>query len=702
MIWLDFESFRERPISDGTYKYTTDCEVLLATYAFDDGPVKVWDKTLDPNMPADLHYALTEMPDELITAHSSMFDRHVLEFALGIPTPRERWRDTLVQALSHGLPGGLDKLCAIFKLDEGVAKKKTGKQLIQLFCKPRPKNMKVRRATRLTHPEEWQDFIDYAVSDVAAMRELAGKMPTWNYTGRELELWHLDQKINDRGFAVDLDLANSAITAITAAQKKLAARTQVLTDYNPETGEGVKSTTQRDKLLEHLLEYYGVALPDLQADTLERRINDPELPIELRELLAIRLQATTSSTSKYRALLNGEIGGRLYGTAQFNGAMRTGRWAHRQFQPGNMPRPNMKQWEIDEGIEAIKGGYVDLLHGNVMRVASNAIRGCIIAPPGRKLCVSDLSNIEGRAQSGLAGEHWKLDAFRAYDTITGYNDKGEALRAGPDLYKLAYAKSFRVDHTEVDKDQRQIGKVQELMLGYGGGVGAYITGAATYGIDLTMMAENAFDVIPTDVLTEARGFYEWTIKKKRNTFGLTMKEFMVCESFVLMWRAEQPAIASYWKELEEAARLAIRAPGEWHLCRALAFRRDGAWLRMRLPSGRSLCYPSPQIDDKGGISYMGVNQYTRKWSRIRTYGGKFLENACQGVARDVMTHNMPTMEAEGYEVVLTVHDEVLGETPDTPEFSSDLLGEILSTVPPWAEGWPLSAGGFETHRYRKD
>lgn len=687
MLYFDSETYSEVPIECGTYRYTSACELMIASYAIDDQPVQVWDRTRDAKMPGDLEYALHD-PDELITAHSSMFDRNVVKYALGIDIPIPRWRDTMVKALAHGLPGGLDKLCGIFKVPQ-EQRKRSGKQLINLFCKPRPPNMKLRRATRATHPLEWADFIAYALADTEAMRVIDHKLPSWNFQGFELELWHLDQIINDRGFCADTELAVAAIRAVELMKKQLADQTNELTNGN------VQAATQRDKLLEHILAEYGVLLPDMQMSTLERRIEDQSLPIELRNLLGIRLQATTISTSKYRSVLNGvQQDGRMRGTLQFDGAQRTGRWGGRKFQPHNMPRPDMSKEEIDFAIESFKANCGDLVLDDVMRAASNAIRGCVIAPKGRKLVVGDLSNIEGRSTAWVAGEDWKLKAFTAYD-------EGD----GPDLYKLAYAKSFRVAADSVTKDQRQIGKVQELMLGYQGGVGAYITGAATYGIDLDQMAETSIDTLVAtepEVWAEAAEFWNWTLEKKRPTFGLDRETFMVCDSFKRLWRRLHPRIESLWKDLEIAYATAVYHPGVDHPCRVLAVRRDGAWLRIKLPSGRSLCYPSPQVADNGTLSYMGINQYSKQWNRIGTYGGKLLENVSQALSRDVLAANMPLIEQAGYNIVLTVHDEDVTETPDNENFTAEHLTRLMATQPSWAPGLPLNANGFETYRYRKD
>ncbi|NYT44579.1 DNA polymerase [Alcaligenaceae bacterium] len=664
---------------------------MLFAWAIDDGPVSVHDYTLgcqlhgDPYLPFDLSQALQD-PNVLVYAHNSGFDRTVLRHTHpDICPPVERWRDTMVRALAHGLPGALGTLCEVLKIDSDKAKDKEGRQLLMLFCKPRPAGSAIRRATRETHPAEWAKFIHYAGQDIEAMREIDKVLPEWNYRGFELDLWHLDQRINDRGVAVDTDLANAAITTVEREQKALAKRTQELTD------DDVQAATQRDAMLAHVLVEYGVNLPDMQQSTLERRINDPDLPEPLRELLAIRLQASTTSTAKYRTLIKGASSdGRLRGTLQFCGASRTGRWSGRMFQPQNLPRPTLKQPDIDFGIEALKAGCADLVTDNVMALTSSAIRGCIVAPRMRKLVIADLANIEGRMLAWLAGEEWKLQAFRDYDAGTG-----------PDLYKLAYAKAFGIHPDDVDDHMRQIGKVKELMLGYEGGVGAYITGAATYRIDLEAMAEHAIDTIPAEIKQEALRAHEWATKKKR-TFGLTKRAYVVCDSFKRLWRNANPEISSWWKELENNVVAAINNPGKTRYCRRVMVRRDGNWLRIGLPSGRVLCYPSPQTDGEGKVSYMGNNQYTRKWQRLKTYGGKLVENITQAAARDILAANMAKAESQGYAIVLTVHDELITEANDFPGWNHEDLAKIMSTNPEWAEGLPLAAAGFETYRYRKD
>jgi DNA polymerase len=374
-----------------------------------------------------------------------------------------------------------------------------------------------------------------------------------------------------------------------------------------------------------------------------------------------------------------------------------------------MPRPDvgliMREMAVEKladdtaerytamGIDALKSDCADQIFGNVMGLTANVVRGSIVVPEGKKMVVADLSNIEGRKAAWLTGEEWKLQAFRDYDAGTG-----------PDLYKLAYARSFGVSVDDVTKDRRQLGKVQELALAYEGGVGAFVTFTMTYKMELDDIRAAVFaalDLVDPEVVREARNAWEWATKQKR-TLALEKDVYIACDILKRAWRNAHPATSSYWPELKDAAIQAICSPGTTVRARRVVMRREGNWLRVQMPSGRQLCYIAPRVDDGGQISYMGVNQYTRKWQRVKTYGGKLFENLCQASARDVLFENLPAVEAAGYEVVLTIHDEDLTEAPDTDDFNAEHLSSLIATVPRWAEGLPLSAAGFDGYRYRKD
>lgn len=685
LCFYDKETFSEIPISHGVHRYAEKAESMIDAYAFNHGPVRVWDRTDGSAMPEDLKEAF-EDPTVTFVIHNSFFDRTILRLVDGIDLPTERIHDTMAQARTIGLPGSLKTLCGILKISSDKAKDKKGKDLIQLFCKPRPANNRIRRATRETHPTEWQQFLDYARLDVEAMRAIYHKLPTWNYRDREFTLWCLDQKINDRGCRVDTQLATAALRAIGHTKHAL----------DEETSEAtlgcVGSATQRDQLLGFILGAYGIELPDMQAATLERRMEDPELPKGLKELLALRLQTSTTSTAKYKTLLNSvSSDGRLRGILEFCGAGRTGRWAGRKFQPQNLPSRNLPdQEDIDLCIDLLKIDCADLVYDNLMKMTSGCIRGCVIPSEGKKLVVSDLANIEGRVAAWLAGEEWKLQAFRDYDN-----------GIGSDLYVLSYARAFGIDPKDVTKHQRQIGKVMELMLQYEGGVGAFITGAATYGIDLDAMAIAAWPSIPASILSQARGAWKWAVEKN-GTFGLKETTYIVCDALKRMWREAHPAISSYWGKLKNSVTSKLEASPVYALpCGKVKISKSGSWLRIELPSDRSLCYAAARLEEDK-ISYMGMHQYSRKWTRLNTYGGKLFENMCQAVARDVMAENMPAIEEAGYDILFTCHDETPTEAPDTGAYTTEHLSMLLAHPPPWALDLPLAANGFEASRYRKN
>jgi len=330
LLFLDTETYSECDLkAHGTHRYAADpsTEIQVVQWSLGEGEIHVEDLT-GRLPPSDELLAHLNDPDVLLVSHNSAFDRTLIRHCWGIDIPPERWFDTMIQAMSHGLPGGLDRIGQALGIDEDKAKDKRGKELIQLFCKPRPKGQALRRATRETHPQEWAEFLAYSHQDIVAMREVYRLLPKWNYRPghAELAVWHLDQKINDRGFAVDVELAEAAVEAVAVEQARLKAETI-------EASDGcVSGPSKRDELLVYLLAEHGVDLPDMKADTLRRRLEDPELPDGVKLLLSLRLESTKTSTAKYKALLKAvSADGRLRNTLQFAGAQRTARWAGRIF-----------------------------------------------------------------------------------------------------------------------------------------------------------------------------------------------------------------------------------------------------------------------------------------------------------------------------------------------------------------------------------
>ncbi len=681
-LWIDTETRSSIPIKRGIYHYVEDVTVIVVQWALEGQTVRVWDRLEHPTPPAALIDALTRAQE--VWAHVAEFDRTVLPTIPGVPVvPLEKWRCTAALARMHGLPGGMQKLCAIFNLRVDQAKDSAGKALIQLFCVPRADG---KYNDHRTHPEQWAQFVAYGAQDVVTMRVLHRKIPHWNATPRMWRAWHLDQRMNDRGVGVDVELAQSILTSVSAAQARMRARTQELTDGD------VESTTQRERLLAYMAEY-KVRLPDLTADTVERRLEDESLPEHIKELLRIRQQASKSSSAKCKRLLSLQTEGRLRGLLLFCGAARTGRFSGRVFQPQNLPRPKHKQPMIDAAIKLFKTGGIELLNPDeVPGLASSCMRGLLVAAPGHTLVVSDYANVEGRAMAWVAGEDWKIEAFARYDR-----------REGPDLYKVSYGRAFNIDPSTIADEgdhRRQIGKVMELALQYYGGVGAFCSMAETYGLRLEEMADAAWPVIPIETREAATHAYQRAVKQRR-TYGLDAKVWIVCQSLVLLWRAAHPAITAFWGALEIAMRCAVKNEGKPYRAGRVAVDRVGAWLRIRLPSGRYLCYPSTKLDDSEQLSFVGVNPYTRQWGRLSTYNGKLAENITQGMCADILIDGLLGADDAGYGPVLSVHDEVICDAPLGKADDKKLSAVLVEACALWADGMPMAAKGFTRDRYKK-
>lgn len=364
----------------------------------------------------------------------------------------------------------------------------------------------------------------------------------------------------------------------------------------------------------------------------------------------------------------------------------------RGMQLQNLARPTMPQREIDFAAAVLKDGTFECFYEDPSSVLPNLLRGEIIAPAGKKLIVADYSNVEGRVLSWLAGEEWKLQAFRDFDAGHGH-----------DLYKLAYAKAFGVKPEDVTKPQRQIGKVLELALGYGGGAAAFARFASGYGMDLNEMAEYVKSSAPRANWLDAADSYSFFAEKKM-TGGLERETFIACETLKRLWRKSNPKIVQFWANVGQAVQKAI-VSRESVRVGYVAFARTESFLVIRLPSGRLLCYPSPKTNPgvgKDSFTYMGVNQFSRKWEKIESYGAKNVENITQAVACDLLSEGLLRMDAAGYKTVLTIHDEAITEAPDTDEFTFKKMEHLMSTLPDWAPGLPLVAAGYEAYRYRKD
>ncbi|ELR1491008.1 DNA polymerase I [Salmonella enterica] len=730
LLFLDTETYSPADLKRvGAYAYSEhpETEIMICSYAFDDEPVQAWDSTDGSRMPEDLRKGLRQVQRgnaKLVMQNGLLFDRLLMRECWGIDIDPRNIIDTMICAFRHALPGSLEALCQVLQVEEENAKDKRGKALIQRFCKPTPKNYKVRRYTSKTHPGEWAEFLSYAKSDISAMREVYHSLPQWGNTEFENTVLAVDQRINDRGFYVDTALANAAIDAVKQHKIELQA------EANAKWGAGLTGAdflpTLRDLAPGH-------EILNAQKSTLNDLLADDDLPDDARTIIEMRLGASSTASTKYNPLLLGlSADGRRRGCIQYGGASRTLRFAGKGFQPQNLARGYFAGEELDLGIDLLLKGRAHWLY-DISKLTASTVRGCIIPEPGNKLVVADYSNVEGRGLAWLAGEEAALKTFRS----------------GLDIYCVTAGKMFGMEPDYIKKnrkDLRQIGKTCELALGYSGGVGAFVNMAKVTGLDLHGMAELMAGSFPEHIWAGAKKGYEYARIQEKNkkgfngqkadrpSYDLPKNVWLTCDAIKRMWRESHPATVRFWRELEDGAMMAIKNPGESYWAgdevrldgnKAIKITRTktkkgepGWWLKLEMPSGRILSYPGigisveKQVQDddyeeskttyKERIRYMGVNQTTRQWGKQYTYSGKLCENLCQAFCRDLLAYALVRVDKEpGWDIILHIHDEVVCETPDTEEYSVSKLESMMCELPSWAKGFPLVAEGAELKRYAK-
>lgn len=667
-LHLDFESRSTIDLTKcGLYVYaahpTTD--VICAAYAVEDEAPKIWiprqpvilgdhvGEIGDYDVPAGLDYVIKE--NWTIIAHNSAFERimwrDILTPRYGWPEPRlEQFRCTMTQSYAMSLPGKLEKALPAIGLD--IRKDMRGHALMLQMCAPR----KARKGEDKKAVHWFEDkarlerLYEYCKQDVECERELDKRLLA--LSDSETRLWHLDQVINGRGVHVDKELCEKALQVVGSAAAALDDEMRAITDG------AVSRCTNVGELAKWLREL-GFPTESLDKEHIDEMLVRTDLPAEVRCVLDLRRESAKAAVKKIDALLAGSNqDGRARGLLQFHAA-GTGRWAGRRFQPQNIKRPELDE---DDAIEAVSTGsaeYVRLLYGEPLSVVGDCLRGMVTASPGNRLIAADFSNIEGRVIAWLAGEDWKLDAFRAFDKGLGH-----------DIYHITAGEILGKAPGKVTKEERQgYGKVPELALGFQGGVGAFQKMAHNYGVSISDQRADEIKVA---------------------------------------WREKHPNVVKFWYDLERAAKDAITHRGQVYRCGRIAFRVAGSFMFMRLPSGRSIVYPYPCIKPKlcpwgemrDQVCYQGTDTYTRKWGDCFAHGGLLFNNAVQGTARDIEAEAMLRVEAAGYPNVLNCHDEVVCEVPigfgSVEEFE-----KLMTMLPTWAGGLPIAAAAWEGQRYRK-
>lgn len=645
-LLVDIETYSSVDITKaGAFKYieSDDFEILLIAYAWNDEPVRVLDLTSTDHEYDEYQDIVSGLldPDTIKIAHNSAFERAALGKHLGRYLPPEEWEDTMILAAYNGLPLSLDAVGAALRLHD--QKIKEGTSLISYFCKPcKPTISNGGRTRNMPHhaPDKWARFREYCRRDVEVAQAIYNRLSRYPVTDFERKVWATDARINERGVQIDRELVESAIAVDNAFREEHLEEMRRLTGLdNPNSVQQLKAW----------LSAAGIECDSLSKSTIAD-IKGSATDSTTKRVLELRQMLSKTSTKKYEAMTAAACkDDRVRGLTQYYGAARTGRWAGRLIQLQNLPQNHLDNiGTVREIVRARDLESLEMIFDSVPDTLSQLIRTALVAKPGCTFLVSDYSAIEARVIAYLAGETWRMEVFKN----------------GGDIYCASASQMFHVpvEKHGVNGHLRQKGKIAELALGYGGGIGAM----KNFGAD---------------------------------KMGMTDEEM---QTIVEQWRLASPTIPKLWREVENAARWALSMCGGGKTYRihcGVMFRRDADALRVRLPSGRVLTYWGADVED-GKIYYWGQNQTTRKWEKTDTWGGKLTENIVQAFARDCLAVAMVRLEETGYHIVFTVHDEVIVEAPEGSRWQD--VAEIMGQPIDWAPGLVLRGDGYETKFYMKD
>lgn len=772
-----FADFETRSAIDikksGAFRYIEDesFDVLLLAYAFDDRPARIVDFASGETWPEEFLQALRD-PAVTKVAHNAIFERTVIGKLLGY-TPPEEWLDTMHLAAQCGLPLSLDAAGKALGLPEDQAKMREGKALIRYFCQPcKPTKANGGRTWNLPEhaPEKWDTFKAYCQRDVETERTIFHTLERWMPSPEERRFWCLDARINERGVRIDRRMAQFAVAMDQRSKEELTTKAVALTGLeNPKSVSQVKTW---------LADQEGKEFPSLNkkvvADVVASLTSDAS-----REFMAIRSELSKSSTAKYEAMLRAACADdHVRGTFQFYGANRTGRFAGRLVQYQNLPQNHME--DLDEARQLVRGGHytaLKSLYDGVSQPLSELIRTALIPEPGHQFLVADFSAIEARVIAWMAGERWRLDAFRE----------------GADIYCASASQAFHVPVVKhgVNGHLRQKGKIMELaciaedelvltdtglvpiqdvttdmklwdgeewvshdgvvckgekeVITYGGLTATpdhlvWVEGcknpfpfgyAASLHLELLHLEDSTaftkrdcfYDSVRVYDILNAGPRHRFTVSNVlvhncgygggigamkafcADKLGMTEEEM---QETVDLWRESSPRICEFWRSLEKAAiRSVVRRAHTVSEIGGIGFDMEQGVLWMTLPSGRRIAYWGARYEESSRnpgrkvLSYMGQNQQTKKWERIETWGGKLVENCVQATARDCLREAMFALDAAGFDIRATVHDEVIVTEPIGGR-SVEEMAALMGGPIPWAPGLPLRADGYACPYYKKD
>lgn len=647
-LGIDIETYSSRDLGKcGVYKYVEapDFAILLFAYSVDGGEVACVDLAQGEELPAEIRAALTD-PAVTKTAWNAAFERICLSKYLGLDKPLDpaQWKCTMVRAARMGLPLALGQCAEVLRLAEG--KMTEGKALIRFFSVPGRNGV---RHMPEAAPDRWDTFKQYCIRDVEVEQALLTKVRRLEPAAFDEELYIADQEINDRGVLIDRELVDNAARFDSEYKAELLKEAQQIS--------GMENPNSAAQIKEYLKRTTGRYFDSIGKKTIDEIEESLTYWPKARRVIALRREMSKTSNKKYEAMQACVCSdGRIHGLLQFCGAARTGRWAGRLVQVQNLPQNHLP--DLDFARSMVKAGDLEdfeLNYADVTQVLSELIRTAFIASPGHILHVCDFSAIEARVIAWIAGENWVLDIFRQ----------------GGDIYCATASQMFGVPVEKHGKNShlRQKGKISVLALGYGGGIAAL----------------------------EAMG---------GSKLGLT--EYEERET-VKLWREANPRIVRLWSIIEKAAITAIKTGKTVTINRGITVGYRWGMLLITLPSGRTICYPRARISmeyddgwrgDHEVIEYEGLNQTTKKWEVLRTYGGKLTENIVQATARDILGAVMLRARRENLPVVFHVHDEIIVDAPaDRPLTDVEAL---FSEPIEWCRGLPLKGAGYSTPYYLKD
>lgn len=650
-LGIDIETYSSNDLpSCGVYKYVEaeDFTILLFAYSVDGGPATCCDFAQGEELPEEILAALRD-PKVVKTAFNAAFERICISKYYGWPLmDPAQWRCTMVRAARMGLPLSLGQCGEVLKLADG--KMKEGAALIRYFsCPTRKKDGTIVRHLPSDAPDRWEVFVKYNIRDVEVEQAILKIVRRLEPADFDEELYTVDQLINDRGVMIDRQLVDNAARFDEEYKAELLKEAQQLT--------GMENPNSPSQIKEYLQKVTGQVFQSLNKKSLDDIEDSLKYWPKARKVLALRREMGKTSNKKYCAMQQCVCSdGRIHGLLQFCGAARTGRWAGRLVQVQNLPQNHLQ--DLDYARNLVKAGDLEdfeLNYGNPTQVLSELIRTAFIAKPGCTFHVCDFSAIEARVIAWLAGETWVLDVFRK----------------GGDIYCATASQMFGVpvEKHGANAELRQKGKIAVLALGYGGGVSAL----------------------------EAMG---------GSRMGLSQQEE---KDIMLRWREANPKIVKLWKVIELAAIRALQTGETITINRGIEVGRHWGCLTIKLPSGRTICYPRASIGverndgwrgDHPIIEYEGLNQITKKWEKIRTYGGKLTENVVQSIARDILGIVILRAYRESLNIVFHIHDEIIveAEADQTLKDVEKLFSEPIS----WCTDLPLKGAGYSTPYYLKD